>query len=352
MSRPSGRPVRPTLEAVAEAAGVSRGTASRALNGSPNVSPRALAAVQKAAADLGYRPNLAARWLAMGRSESVGLVVSETDERLFGDPFFAAIVRGVHAELRRTGTQLVLALAQSDEERHQVVRFSSGRHLDGVLLISVHGDDPLPRDLSAAGIPVVMAGRPPLLPVDAAEAGAPDPDGPWWVDADNVGGGRLAAEHLLAAGRRRIATITGPQDMAVGRDRLAGFESALAAAGCPQGLRASGDFSQDSGRDAMSVLLQRFPDVDGVFAANDLMALGALEALREAGRRVPQDVAVVGFDDIAASRRSDPPLTTVAQPIEEMGQLMARLLLARVRGEEPAEPSVVLPVNLVVRASA
>ena len=149
---PAG-PARPTLEMVAAAAGVSRGTASRALNGGINVSRPALDAVLKAAEELGYRPNLAARSLALGRSDSIGLVVSETDERLFAEPFFAAVVRGVHAELAAAGRQLVLTFSQSEEERAQLSRFAAGRHLDGVILISLHGDDPLPRSLVADGIP-------------------------------------------------------------------------------------------------------------------------------------------------------------------------------------------------------
>ncbi len=336
---------RPTLEMVASRAGVSRGTASRALNGGLNVSAKALAAVQAAADELGYRPNLAARSLVLGRSESVGLVVSETDERLFGDPFFAAVVRGAHRELSSAGIQLVLALAQSDEERAQMARFAGGRHLDGVLLISLHASDPLPWALSDAGIPVVMAGRP---EADVEASGA------WWVDADNRGGARSAVEHLIGRGRSRIATVAGPEDMSVGRDRLQGWRDALGAAGLPatDDLVAGADFSLSGGSDAMRRLLAAVPDLDAVFAGSDLMAIGALEALREAGRRVPEDVAVVGFDDIPAARTTRPPLTTVQQPIEEMGRAMARMLVERVNGEEPEQPCLVLPTRLVERASA
>ncbi len=192
---PAG-PARPTLEMVAAAAGVSRGTASRALNGGINVSRPALDAVLKAAEELGYRPNLAARSLALGRSDSIGLVVSETDERLFAEPFFAAVVRGVHAELAAAGRQLVLTFSQSEEERAQLSRFAAGRHLDGVILISLHGDDPLPRSLVADGIPVVMAGRGSERDRRA---------GVWWVQADNRGGsrtrGRAPARHRPAEDR-------------------------------------------------------------------------------------------------------------------------------------------------------
>ena len=341
----AGAHARPTLEMVAAAAGVSRGTASRALNGGVNVSRAALDAVLKAADELGYRPNLAARSLVIGRSDSVGLVVSETDERLFAEPFFAAVVRGVHAELAGCGMQLVLTFSQSEEERGQVVRFAVGRHLDGVILISLHGDDPLPRSLVAAGIPVVMAGRGSEHDRRA---------GVWWVQADNRGGSRAAVEHLARIGRRRIATIAGPVDMSVGRDREAGWRDALLAAGLPAGsdLVGRGDFSEESGRAAAEALLDVVPDLDAVFAASDLMAFGTIQALRSNGRRVPDDVAVIGFDDAPAAARHVPPLTTVAQPVEQMGRLMVSMLVRRIAGQPVADQHVVLPTRLVLRETA
>jgi DNA-binding LacI/PurR family transcriptional regulator len=336
-----GPGARPTLEQVARVAGVSRGTASRALNGGRNVSPRAMDAVTKAAAELGYRPNLAARSLVLGRSESVGLVISETDERLFVDPFFAAIVRSVHAELAATGTQLVLALAQHSEDREKMVRFASGRHLDGVLLISLHDDDPLPAALEEVGIPVVLAGR-------------GDGTGTCWVDADNRGGARLATGYLLSLGRRHPVTVAGPEDMTVSRDRLLGWEDALREARLapPRGAVEHGDFTEVSGYMGMRRLLQRVPGLDAVFAASDPMALGALRALRDAGRRVPQDVAVIGFDDAPAAQLADPPLTTIRQPVDEMGRLLVHMLVARMAGEPLTQTRVIVPTELVRRATA
>jgi DNA-binding LacI/PurR family transcriptional regulator len=339
---PSGRP---TLEMVAAVAGVSRGTASRALNGGANVSAASLVAVRRAAEKLGYRPNMSARSLALGRTDSVGLVVSETDERLFADPFFAAVVRGVHAELTAAGMQLVLTFSQSNEERAQVVRSAVGRHLDGVLLISVHGNDPLPESLVRAGIPVVMAGR-----GSEQERRA----GVWWVEADNVGGSRSAVEHLVAIGRRRIATVAGPADMTVSRDRIDGWRQALCAVDLDPdpALLQYGDFSELSGRIAAHALLDEAPDVDAVFAASDLMAIGAMQALRVRGRRVPQDVAVIGFDNAAAAARHLPPLTTVDQSVELIGRLMARMLVHRIDGRPVNEQHVVLPTRLVLRETA
>jgi DNA-binding LacI/PurR family transcriptional regulator len=341
----SARGGQPTLESVAALAGVSRGTASRALNGGTNVSAHALEAVLAAADQLGYRPNLAARSLVLGRSGIVGLLVSESDDRLFGDPFFAAIVRGAHRELAAASVQLVLTLAQTDAERRQMVRLASGRHLDGVLLISVRGGDPLPEELLAAGLPVVLAGR---VGRRASAAGL------WWVDADNRAGARAAVAHLLDQGRRRIATVAGPADLAVGRDRLAGWRDELGrtATGVPTELVERGPFTEEAGYHGAQRLLARAGDLDAVFAASDLIALGVLRALRELGRRIPDDVALVGFDDIPAARASDPPLTTVRQPVEAMGARMAALLLDRIEGRPVERPWSVLPTELVVRGSS
>jgi DNA-binding LacI/PurR family transcriptional regulator len=175
-----------------------------------------------------------------------------------------------------------------------------------------------------------------------------------FVDIDNVGGGRQATDHLLRLGRRRIATLTGPADMVAGVERRQGYEACLRESGQPlrPELVADGDFSYASGMDAMARVLQAAPDVDAVFAASDLMAMGAMRVLRESGRAVPEDVAVVGFDDSPGAPHSEPPLTTVHQPAERMGEEMARLLADRIMVEEPGPESVILDTRLVVRESA
>jgi DNA-binding LacI/PurR family transcriptional regulator len=331
----------PTLEQVAALAGVSRATVSRVVNGSPKVSPGVRAQVERAVAKLGYVPNRAARSLVTRRADSVALVVSEPHSRFFSEPFFAGMVRGVSAALAETGVQLLLLIAQELADRARLERYVIGGHVDGVLLASLHGDDPLPGSLERAGVPVVLVGRP------AGTAPAS------WVDADNRGGARKAVDHLVRGGRRRIATIAGPQDMGVGLDRLDGYRDGLAAAGLAAAeLVEAGDFTEEGGAEAMGRLLGRpGPPVDAVFAASDLMGAGALRALRAAGRRVPEDVAVVGFEDSAVARYAQPPLTTVRQPIEEMGRQATRLLLAKVAGQAGGM-HLVLDVELVVRSSA
>jgi DNA-binding LacI/PurR family transcriptional regulator len=330
---------RPTLEAVAALAGVGRGTVSRVVNGSPKVSPQARAAVLNAIDELGYVPNRAARALVTQRTDTVALVVSESEQRVWDEPFFAGIIRGISNGLADTGLQLLLAIAQSHAEHKRLEHYLTPQHVDGVLLGSLHGDD-LPRHLEDNGVPTVLVGAPVGLdPVSR-------------VDADNRGGAREAVEHLLERGRRRIATITGPQDMGVGVDRLAGYHDALAAVGAANGLIAYGDFSEDSGARGMRELLELAPDLDAVFTASDPMAIGAMRALKQHGRRIPDDVAVVGFDDSASGRHTEPPLTSVHQPLEAMGREMARLLHARIKGEAPERPTVILETHLVVRESS
>ncbi|WP_433183455.1 LacI family DNA-binding transcriptional regulator [Actinoallomurus sp. CA-150999] len=330
---------RPTLEAVAALAGVGRGTVSRVINGSPKVSSEAREAVLRAIDELGYVPNRAARTLVTRRTDTVALFVSESEERVFGEPYFAGIIRGISTGLGDTGLQLLLVVAQSEDEHARFERYLTGQHVDGVLLISLHEGDPLPRHLEESGVPTVLGGAPTgVVPVAC-------------VDADNRGGSRTAVEHLIAVGRRRIGTITGPQDMGVGVDRLEGYRDALSAAGLT-GPVAYGDFSEESGERGMRELLAREPRLDAVFAASDPMAFGAMRVLKQLGRRIPDDVALVGFDDSSTARHSDPPLTSVHQPLEAMGREMARLLVARIRGEEIEQPVVILDTHLVARESS
>jgi DNA-binding LacI/PurR family transcriptional regulator len=332
----------PTIEQVAARAGVGRGTVSRVINGSPQVTDHTREAVLRAIDELGYVPNRAARALVTQRTDTVALLISESEERIFGEPFFAGIVRGVSTAITASSRQLVLAMAQSADGHSRLEHYLTGQHVDGVLLLSLHGDDPLPDHLLARGLPVVLGGRP---------AGW---TGGRYVDVDNRAGARAATEHLIDRGRRRIATITGPRDMSAGLERLEGYREALAGGGdeLASAAVAEGDFSEASGVRAMRDLLARVPDLDAVFAASDPMAVGALTVLREHGRQVPGDVAVVGFDDSPVSQHTDPPLTSVHQPAERMGQEMAALLLAQMEGRAGPDDSVVLPTELVVRQSS
>jgi DNA-binding LacI/PurR family transcriptional regulator len=344
-------PLRPTLEAVAERAGVSRATVSRVVNGGSGVRAPLVEKVRKAVEELGYVPNQAARALVTRRQDAVAVIVAEPETRVFSDPFFAQQLLGISRELSAHDSQLVLLLVEGQADYDRVGRYLSGGHVDGALVFSLHADDPLPGITRRLGLPTVFGGRP----------GWPGADGDrdvLYVDSDNRGGAREAVRHLVSLGRERIATITGPLDQTASVDRLDGYHDILMDA--DPALTVEGDFSVPGGRRAMAELLDRRPDLDAVFIASDLMASGALDTLRERGRRVPEDVAVIGFDDMASvAEATDPPLTTIRQEIEGMGRLMVRLLL---RGLDPQPEaagtpprplsSVITPTRLVRRASA
>jgi DNA-binding LacI/PurR family transcriptional regulator len=331
---------------VAALAGVSRATASRVVNGGDGVREPLVERVRRAVEELGYVPNQAARSLVTRRHDAIAVVVAEPETRVFADPFFALQLRGISKELTAHDNQLVLLLTEGRDDHARVGRYLAGGHVDGALVFSLHLDDPLPGLIRRAGIPAVFGGRPGWNDGDG--------DGVVYVDSDNRGGARQAVRHLVGLGRTRVAHITGPLDQTSAADRLDGFRDVLPDAD-PRTV-AEGDFTPAGGERAMRELLDRCPDVDAVFAANDLTAAGALRVLREHGRRVPDDVAVIGFDDmLPVAEQTDPPLTTIRQDIEEMGRLMARLLLrgpGRPTAEETESPGVVLPTTLVRRATA
>ncbi|MFD6415460.1 LacI family DNA-binding transcriptional regulator [Streptomyces sp. NPDC060194] len=349
MSQPhvAGLSPRPTLEAVAERAGVSRATVSRVVNGMPGVRPGLVDRVRQAVEELRYVPNQAARSLVTRRHDAVAVVIAEPETRVFADPFFAQQLRGISKELTAHDSQLVLLLVEGPNDFARVGRYLGGGHVDGALVFSVHIDDPMPVIIDRSGLPTVYGGR----PVKSTDTAVP------FVDCDNRGGAREAVRHLVSLGRRRIAHITGPLDQTSAVDRLDGYRDVLPDAD-PQ-LLATGDFTPAGGERAMCELLDRAPDLDAVFVASDLTASGALRALKAYGRRVPEDVAVVGFDDITTiAEHTEPPLTTVRQDIEEMGREMVRLLM---RGLDRPDgdgapvtppPPVIMPTGLIRRASA
>lgn len=338
----AGQGAAPTLDEVASRAGVSRATASRAINGGNRVSATAQAAVETAVRELGYTPNPAARSLVTRRTDSVALVVPEPDERVFSDPFFVHTLRGVNRMLATRDLQLVLLLARPGEEERRLLRYLGSRHIDGAIVVSHHRNDRLADHLAALSLPCAFIGR----PWTSADKVA-------YVDTDNLAGGRAATELLVERGCRRIATIAGPGDMAAGIDRLEGWRTTLRAAGLADDLVEHGDFTEVGGEAAARLLLERAPDLDGIVAASDLMAAGALRVLAEAGRVVPDDVAVVGYDDVGVPERTSPTLTTVRNPIGEMAEQAVRLLLEQIDDQRGPRPiRVIFPPSLVRRDSA
>lgn len=333
-------PITPTLDEVAHAAGVSRSTASRAINGGSRVSPEAQQAVDDAVARLGYSPNRAARSLVTRRTDSIALVVPEPDERILSDPFLSGTLRGVNAALGTSQLQLVLVMARPGEKDGRIARYLKSGHVDGAIVASHHREDGLESALIGAQIPAVFVGRP-----------FNDSDDLRYVDMDNFEGGSVAGHHLIAQGRSRIGTVSGPLDMTAGVDRLAGWRTAMEAAGLDAHRVEHADFTRDSGAEAMARLLVSAPDLDAVFVASDLMASGALRTLRDAGLRVPEDIAVVGYDDLGIAANSLPALTTVRNPVIELASAATRTVLELIAGEAPPKRTS-FPVQLVVRDSS
>lgn len=330
----------PTIRQVAALAGVSRATASRVINGGHLVSEESRLAVEAAIAELNFVPNPVARSLATRRTGSVALIVPEPNRRLLTDPFFAGIVDGLSMALEDEDLQMVLLVARDAASARKAAHYAITGHVDGAVVASHHRDDGLNRALVESGLPTVFIGRP--LDVTAAH----------YVDTDNTGGARLATEHLVARGCRRIGTIAGPGDMTAGLDRLDGWREAIVAAGLPDDAVEYGDFTARSGAEAMGRLLDRIPDLDAVFVANDLMASGALLQLSGRGRQVPGDVAVFGFDDIGVAESTDPPLSTVVQPLIDMASRAGALLAGLLRGDAAAAEPVLFTPRLVLRESA
>ncbi|MET9732106.1 LacI family DNA-binding transcriptional regulator [Streptomyces sp. NPDC006458] len=340
MSNTGGRRRPPTIHDVAREAGVSRGTVSRVLNGGHYVSPTAQDAVNAAIRKTGYVVNRHARSLITGRSDSVGFLLTEPQERFFEDPNFNVLLRGCTQALAAHDIPLLLMIAGTDDERRRITRYITAGHVDGVLLVSSHSGDPVAQELREAGVPLVACGKPIGLGSKVSYVAADDRDGA----CDMV-------RHLLSLGRRRIGVVTGPLDTPGGVDRLAGYKEVLTGAGIAidDRLIVSGDYTKASGEAGAERLLDRAPDMDAVFVASDLMAQGVLTALHRAGRRVPEDIAVGGFDDSPAAVAASPELTTIRQPWDRISAEMVRVLLARIGGEEAA--AVILPTELVKRES-
>ncbi len=333
---------RVTIEQVADLAQVSRSTVSRVLNDHPNVSRTVRERVLRVIDETGYTPEAAARSLASRRADAIGVLIPRSTGFIFTDPFFHHVIQGITDASTRRGYFLMLATVTSEMERGFYNRILRSRHFDGVIMLSSDIDDPILPLLIRDRTPLVMIGHHPYLQkVD-------------WVDVDNREGARQAVEHLIGLGHRCIATITGPLQMVAALDRRDGYKQALLEAGLPiqADLIVEGDFTQEGGFVAMKRLLSGSPHPTAVFVASDSMAVGALRAAHEAGFSVPRDLALVGFDDLPIASYSNPPLTTVHQPIYEIGATAAELLLDRLEGKCGGTSQVCLETRLVIRDSS
>ncbi|HAM27587.1 MAG TPA: LacI family transcriptional regulator [Microbacteriaceae bacterium] len=323
---------------VAALAGVSRSTVSRVVNASPKVTPDVILAVNEAIEKLNYVPNRAARSLASRKTHSIALVIPENTARFFADPYFASVIQGVATFLSSTEYTLTLLIA-SEADPNKTRRYLQGGNVDGALILSHHADDQSYVQL-ARSLPVVFGGRP------TSQAG-PDT---YVVDVDNVAAAEQVTRYLIEHGRRRLATIAGPQNMSAGIDRLEGFRNAITAAGIESELIDFGDFTPQGGAEAMERILNRGQPFDGVFAASAQMASGALGALRERGLSIPGDVSITTIDNDYHSQNATPSLTTIDQPSTMQGQKIAETLVRLIDGET-VERVTIIPTTLIERDS-
>lgn len=332
-------PVARTLVEVARLAGVSRSTVSRVINDHPHVGAETRQRVWEAVRASGYQPHAVARSLVTKRTRIIGVVIPEIVTALFTDPFFPILLRSATESCNEHRYQLMLSLFSSSADRQEMYeRLVGNAYLDGVIVASAALDDPLIPDLLRDGVPFVCVGRHPDARVRS-------------VDVDNTGGARMAVDYLIRLGHRRIGALTGRLDTAHGQDRLEGYRQALTThrIAFNEDLIVEGDFTEGSGMIGVQRLLPADPSA--VFVASDIMAVGALRALRQAGLEVPQDIALVSFDDIPVASAIEPPLTTVRQPIGRLAALAVEMLLDLIEHPGSGPQRIVLPTQLVVRES-
>jgi LacI family transcriptional regulator len=327
-----------TLEEIARQSNVSRSTVSRVINGDPNVKEETRKRVLKIVESVNFQPNLAARSLAAGRTEVIGLVIPAGLAAIFTDPYFPQVVKGISSACNINGYSVMLWLAEPEYERQMITKILHSGLLDGVIVSSVIIDDPIVKSLYESKMPFVLIGRHPTLDI-------------CYVDIDNVSGGYQATQHLINLGHRKVATITGPLNLIAGYDRHQGYIQALDQHDIPYDpkLVAEGDFSEDSGYQACLNIIPQKPDA--IFIANDTMAMGAFSALAEANLSVPGDIAIVGFDDIPNAKSTPSPLTTIRQPIQDTGSEAVNALIQLIDQPESRCSNILLPTELVIRKS-
>ncbi len=340
MRHPEGRPKRATIFDVAHEANVSRGTVSRLLNGERYVSESSRHAIEAAIAKVGYVRNMAARNLASQRTRAIGLIVHEPHSVFLEDPNIGAILLGTNERLSEDDYQLVCLIIGSDRDSARVADFLRGGFVDGAIIVSAREHDPIALALAEMRLPAVTVGHPSDLP-DIA-----------FVGIDNRTAAREVTERLRDTGRSRIGMIAAALDRDSGADRLSGFRDALADRFDPHLVVDYPLYSRQTGMDGMQALLARDPHIDGVFAASDAIAAGAIDALRLHGRRVPDDVGIVGFDDSDWALRCQPLLSTVRQPADLLGRTAASIVLDLVNGIPVERIGTFLPTEIVWRDSA
>jgi LacI family transcriptional regulator len=327
-----------TLEDIARLSNVSRSTVSRVINADKNVKEETRQKVRRVIQSKNFQPNLAARGLATGRTNVIGIVIPAGVSVIFTDPYFPQFIQGVSSACNNRNYSVMLWLAEPEYERLMISRILHNGLVDGVVVAKTLMNDPIVTSLYESRMPFILIGRHPTMDVN-------------FLDVDNLQAGRKATLHLLRLGYQRIATITGSQDQSVGYDRYQGYLKALLDYGqlARPELVVEGDFTEEGGYNTMLRLIPQKPDA--VFVASDMMAYGAMRALREANLRIPEDVAIVGFDDIPASSKTNPPLTTVRQQVSQMGSKAVDFLINLIENDIQSTQHIIMDTELVVRES-
>lgn len=330
-----------TLEDIARQAGVSRSTVSRVVNEYPNVRDEVRKRVLDVIQKTGYHPNAAARTLASQRSWTIGLVLPQSVSQFFTDPYYPHLTKGIAQACNQHNYTLALFLVATKEDEKKIfTRVTRKGLLDGVLVQSgQHGDQQIIGHLVDADMPQVVIGRPFRS------------DNVSYVDVDNINASFNAVAHLVRLGRQRIGTITGPMQSTVGLDRKTGYIKALNERGfnLDESLIVEGDFTETGGYYAMQKLLPAKPDA--IFAASDVMAIGAMRAAREAGLNIPDDIAFVGFDDLPFASLSNIKLTTIRQPVVQFGVKAVEILMDQIENGIQPPRHVIMDTELVIRDS-
>jgi DNA-binding LacI/PurR family transcriptional regulator len=332
-----------TSQNVADRAGVSRTTVSLVLNNVSGVqiTPETRQRVLRAAQELEYVPSAPAQALASQQSQTIGIILIRTPQQIASDAFLVQTLDGLIESVHKKGLRLLIDIVEPEHQKATYLHLVRANRIDGIILSGPRFDDEGLNTLQETGFPTVLLGQIP---------GSPFP----FVDVDNCAAAQLAVAHLLKLGHRRIACITNaPLTYTTAVERLNGYGNALEVAGVPfdQTLVRHGDFDSESGYRAMHSLLKSGAEFTAVFIASDTLAYGAKAAIREHGLRIPQDIALVGFDDLPTSRFTDPPLTTVQLPAVSLAHQAAEILFCLLRGEEPERKQVLLDMHLVVRES-
>jgi LacI family transcriptional regulator len=327
-----------TLEDIARLSGVSRSTVSRVINSDANVKEETRRKVLAIIKDINFQPNMAARSLAAGSTNIIGLVIPAGVSALFVDPYFPQFIQGVSTACNAHAYSVMLWLAEPEYERRTINQILHNGLVDGVIVSSALMDDPITNSLHDSKMPFIQVGRHPTLDINS-------------LDVDNIRASREATLHLSRLSRKVIATITGPLDQVAGFDRLQGYRLALQDLQQPYRpeLVVEGDFTELGGYTAMLRLLPVGPDA--VFVASDMMAVGAIRAIQEANLRIPDDVAIIGFDDIPTASKMNPPLTTVRQPIRSMGALSVETLIDIIAHPGAKTRHLLIDTELVIRSS-